>query len=508
MYRRSILADQASDQTTRKGILRWLLVILLLFVALLVLLVVLQLTESALNVWQMLERMSPGLLMIYGVGLAGFSMLLIALSSWLLRRGKSTRGASHQTEWLPEDRDAFAEALRKADEQGIETALAKQELVELDSRQQDRVFYLALFGPVSAGKSALIRAITEQADIPVDPRAGTTQTVKHYRHATDERGEWVLTDAPGILDLDEARVQLARDEARRAHLVLYVSDGELTRDQYQELGELQRLGRPLILALNKQDRYSAEELQAIIARLTVQLPGVRIVPVQAGGSEEVIRVDAQGHEQRVVRPRPPMIDDLLQQIGAILDGQGDELTRQRDESLIRLGAEKLQTATTSHRKHSAEKTVRQYTGKAMLGAMAAVSPGTDLLIQGYLGVQMVRALCETYEVRVRDVDLDGLVEQASRNVGKKMTLLLALTGNVLKAFPGVGTVTGGLTHAVAYGMIFESLGQAVMRTLEQNQSLKTTQILDDFEEKLSGNLEARATTLARIALEQLVRKGR
>jgi uncharacterized protein len=71
----------------------------------------------------------------------------------------------------------------------------------------------------------------------------------------------------------------------------------------------------------------------------------------------------------------------------------------------------------------------------------------------------------------------------------------------------VGTVTGGLTHAVAYGLIFESLGQAVLRTLEQTHSLKTTLILEDFEEKLSGNLEARATTLARIALEQFVRKG-
>ncbi|MET0026134.1 MAG: GTPase [Candidatus Thiodiazotropha sp.] len=497
-----------ADRAPAKGILRWLLVILLLFLALLILLVVLQLTESALNVWQMLEQMSPGLLVVYGLGLVSFTMLLILMSSWLLRRGKGSRNASHQTEWLPGDRDAFAESLRKADEKGIETAPAKQELAELDSRQQDPVFYLVFFGPVSAGKSALIRAISGQSDIAVDPRAGTTQAIKHYRHKADEQGEWVLTDAPGILDLDEARVQLAREEARRAHLVLYVSDGELTRDQYQELAALQSFGRPLILALNKQDRYSPEELKAIVARLSAQLPGVRIVPVQAGGSEEVIRVDAQGHEQRVVRPRPPQVDDLLREIGALLHGQRAELVRQRDESLIRLGAEKLQTATVSHRKHSAEKTVKQYTGKAMLGAMAAVSPGTDLLIQGYLGVQMVRALCETYEVRVSDMDLDDLVKQASRNVGKKMTLLLALTGNVLKAFPGVGTVTGGLTHAVAYGMIFESLGQAVMRTLEQNQSLKTAQILDDFEEKLSGNLEARATTLARIALEQLVRKGR
>ncbi|MET0065593.1 MAG: GTPase [Candidatus Thiodiazotropha sp.] len=484
------------------------MVILLLFVALLGLLVLLQLTESALNVWDMLERMSPGLLIVYVIGLMGFALLLILLSSWLLRRGKATRESSTGSEWLPQDRDAFAEALRKADEQGVETAPARAELVTLDQRQQNAIVYLAFFGPVSAGKSALIRAITGDPEIAVDPRAGTTREVRHYRFAPQDHEEWVLSDAPGILDLDLSLVQQAREEARRAHLVIYVSDGELTRDQYQELVELQGYERPLILALNKQDRYQAEDLDAIVARLSEQLTGVAIVPVQAGGHEEVIRVDAQGREQPVVRLKPPQVENLLRTIRERLDGQTDELSRQRDASLIRLGAEKLQTATAQHRLQTGEKTVRQYTRKAMLGAMAAVSPGTDLLIQGYLGAQMVRTLCELYEVRVTEMDLDALIQQASQNVGKKMTLLLALTGNVLKAFPGVGTVTGGLTHAVAYGMIFESLGQAVIRTLEQTRSLTTTQILNDFEEKLSGNLEARATALARIALEQLVRKGR
>ncbi len=490
-----------------RAVLRWLLVILLLFVALLALLVVLQLTESVLNVWQMLDQMSPGLLVVYGIGLVGFTILLILSSRWLLRRDKYRRGATPREAQLPQDREAFAEALRKADERGIETAPAQAELDELDARRQNSVYYLALFGPVSAGKSALIRAITGESDIAVDPRAGTTQVIQHYRYTSPDLGEWVLTDAPGILDLDEARVQLAREEARRAHLVVYVSDGELTRDQYRELSELQRYERPLILALNKQDRYSSAELQAIIERLSGQLSGVSIVPVQAGGSEEIVRVDPQGQEQRVVRARPPQIEGLLRAIHETLLGKASELTRQRDESLIRLGAEKLQASTVRHRQQMSEKTVKQYTRKAMLGAMAAVSPGTDLLIQGYLGVQMVRALCDHYGVGVTEMDLDGLVQQASRQVGKTLTLLLALAGNVLKAFPGVGTVTGGLAHAVAYGLIFESLGQAVLRTLEQTQSFKTTLILEDFEEKLSGNLEARATTLARIALEQLVRKG-
>ena len=159
-----------------------------------------------------------------------------------------------------------------------------------------------------------------------------------------------------------------------------------------------------------------------------------------------------------------------------------------------------------HRAQEGEALVRQYARKAMVGAMAAVSPGTDILIQGYLGVQMVRDLARLHEVKVQQADMERLVSLASEHLGQRLTLLLALTGNVLKAFPGIGTVTGGLMHAVAYGMIFEGLGKAVARTLQEDGALETRQALDYFEETISGNLEGRAKHFARLALEEFKAK--
>ena len=42
-----------------------------------------------------------------------------------------------------------------------------------------------------------------------------------------------------------------RDEALRAHVILYVCEGDLTRDQYEALRTLVDLGSPVIVALNK-----------------------------------------------------------------------------------------------------------------------------------------------------------------------------------------------------------------------------------------------------------------
>ena len=499
--------SEQQKNLSSKRIIRLLLVMLLLFLSLLILLIVLQLTESALSIWQMLDELSPGLLLLYGIGLFGFSLGIFTLSWLLLRPAKQRERKKAGRSPLPEDREAFDRALKKADEQGVDTVRAREELQELDERTRQALHYVAFFGAVSAGKSALILAFTGAEAIEVDPRAGTTRTVSHYRLKDKEKGDLIFTDAPGILDLNEEHVRLAREEARRAHLVIYVSEGELTRDQYRELIELRTFERPMMLALNKQDRYNEQELSAIIKRIGEQLPGLEVVPVLAGGSEEVIRIDAEGRQTREVRQRVPRVDELLRAIRRRVTAEADLLERRRDESLIRLGTEKLQSATISHRRERSEKLVRQYTRKAMLGAMAAVSPGTDVLIQGYLGVQMVRSLSELYEVKVREVDLEQLIESASQSVGKRMTLLLALTGNVLKAFPGVGTVTGGLTHAVAYGMIFEALGKSVVKTLDQGDVLEAPRILDNFEETMSGNLEERAKHFARLALEQIVGKG-
>ncbi|MBT2969434.1 MAG: hypothetical protein B6D72_02030 [gamma proteobacterium symbiont of Ctena orbiculata] len=490
----------------QKRLLRLLLLVALLFLSLLTLLLVLQLTESALSVWQILDQLSPVLLAVYAIGLFGFALLVTILSWLLLRPARGKHANRNMGPTLPRDREAFAEALAQADGKGVDTAEARQELRELDRRRDQLTIYVAFFGAVSAGKSALIRAITGAEGIAVDVRAGTTRQIDHYRYDEDAGVDLRLTDAPGILDVDPERVRVAREEARRAHLVIYVCDGELTRDQHRELVELQTLERPLILALNKQDRYSDQELKAILGRLRENLPDIEIIPVQAGGKEEVVRIDASGSERRELRDREARIEGLMAAIEKRIAMERETLDARRDASLVQLGGEKLHRATQAHRRQQGERLVRDYTGKAMLGAVAAVSPGTDILIQGYLGVQMVKALAALYEVKAKEVDVEHFIDLASQNLGKRMTLVLAMAGNVLKAFPGVGTVTGGLVHAVAYGLIFEGLGKAVLKTLEESGSLQTLQALDYFEEAISGDLEGRAKYFARLALEEFRKK--
>ena len=89
---------------------------------------------------------------------------------------------------------------------------------------------------------------------------------------------------------------------------------------------------------------------------------------------------------------------------------------------------------------------------------SAVAPGSDILIQGALGTGLVRELARIHGVPVRELDVEALVSRLGLTVRNTTAIVLAIAGNALKAFPGLGTLGGGMLHAIAYGLVFDSVG--------------------------------------------------
>ena len=79
-----------------------------------------------------------------------------------------------------------------------------------------------------------------------------------------------VIDTPGIGEVDgHHRGELALDAARRADLVLFVAEKDLTRTEFEALRRLHEIGKPLVFVINKKDNYTGrqqEELRASAAR--------------------------------------------------------------------------------------------------------------------------------------------------------------------------------------------------------------------------------------------------
>ncbi len=486
--------------------LRKLMAVAVIIITLLLLLFVFSATRSALDVWDRLQTLPEPLFYIY-------SALIVAgvlFSVWLVY--KLLRPSQYISEFDDEKEVSQENILKELDHAegvGMETSSLRREIEHLQERKDAGKIYVALFGNVSTGKSSIIKAVLPDAKLDISVRGGSTQEIKEYTWKSSSGDQLVLTDLPGRNEADGSLDEMAQDEAIRAQLVIYVTDSDISRSQFEDIKQLQSYGKPMIVALNKSDRFNDEEKQLIETRFaehfstdseTKQLK-IKQVFVQSGGEEEILKIYPDGREEKIIRERKADVSALAEAMQDEIDAQSDVLESLRDASVFVLVKQKLDVAKDEFRQEKAESIIKSSTRKAVFGALAAISPGSDLVIQGVLGTQMVKGLCGLYNVPVRQLDIDKLLDFSGGQMKKSAPILLAVAGNGMKAFPGIGTVTGGLTHAVAYGMIFDALGHAVNKTLQQRGKLQPAPAAITFKEMLNENLEARAKLFAKLVFD-------
>ncbi len=485
---------------------RLIRIVLALGLGLLVLLLLwglLILTETGLSVWERLDRGPDWFFWVYVLGFAGIAGVGGTLLWKLLRpRRRLAKGGERAARAV--DRESVEARMRAAEEQGLDLAEVRRELALLQRRKEAGKIQVSFFGEISCGKSSLIKALLPGAELAINVRGGTTREVRDYHWQSPGGDALILTDMPGTNEVGAGLDNLARDEALRAHVVVYVCEGDLTRSQHDDLQALIELGKPCIVVLNKTDRYRQEELSQLIERISSRL-GTRVrvdlVAVQAGGQREVLLVHPDGREETVVRDMAPRVDQLARALQQHLDTDPEVLEQLRDTSVFVLVDRRIDEAQASFRRERARAITTSYSRKAMIGAMAAVTPGSDLIIQGYLGVAMVKEITALYEVPIRQMDTEVFLQLIQKKVARTTAIMLAVAGNALKSFPGLGTLAGGIAHAAAYGMIFDALGRALAHSLESRGDLRPAQAAQVFEEQLSEDLEASARRFARLALE-------
>ncbi|MEM9171647.1 MAG: Era-like GTP-binding protein [Pseudomonadota bacterium] len=465
---------------------------------------VISLTDSTLTLWQRLQSGPVWLQVAFAIllllALVGFGYLCIKIL-----RPQPRRPAPAMPTVL--DEAALRDEMAAIDQQGMDTRAVQDELARLATHRDGESLSIAIFGEVSTGKSSLAKALLPGANMAISPLAGSTNEVARYNWHASTGAQITLTDLPGLDAVGKTFDAAMLDEARRAHAVVFVVDGDLNRQQVEALQTLRAINKPLIVTLNKADRYDDSERDAILTRLQQRLTAETdqtmpaLIVTIAGGEQRVVVADKEGHEHEQARTREADISQLVMALEELLGGDLATINALREHALLTLANEQLLRAKQRYRQQRAHQIVRDTTRKAVVGALAAVTPGTDLVIQGYLGTSMTRQLCRLYGQDARDIDIESFLDLSQSRVGKAMPVALAIAGNGLKAFPGAGTVAGGLVHSVAYGLIFDAVGRGLASTLERDETfapqIAAEAVADSFEKALKDGVRR----VARIALD-------
>ncbi len=316
-----------------------------------------------------------------------------------------------------------------------------ERLLEKLSKEQ---IHVAVFGRVSVGKSSVLNALLGEQRFSTSPLHGETKSVAIGEWTDCETAGVLLLDTPGIDEIGgEARETMAKNAARRADLVVFVIDGDLTRVEKEAIDLVASFGRPIVVAMNKADKYNSVELAELRQNITKTCAGVvepnNVVQIQARAIRDGIDVDVGELKSRLW--------DILASEGKTLAALNaslfaDDLDSQISKTILRT------------REALARQVVRSYCiGKGVAVALNPV-PVADLVAAATADATMVVHLSRVYNLPLTRHEATTLITTV---IGQLAALLgsvwaVHMLSSALKlTTAGLSTVlTAGVQGAVAY----------------------------------------------------------
>lgn len=144
--------------------------------------------------------------------------------------------------------------------------------------------FVAIVGKPNAGKSTLLNTLLGQDLSIVTPKA---QTTRHRIRGvlTAENYQLIFSDTPGIITpgykLHERMMSFVQSAFADADVILLVLDAADNHFDAERFLKLNTTNRKLVVALNKIDLSSQEEVERIIENLNNTLHPDAIVPISA-----------------------------------------------------------------------------------------------------------------------------------------------------------------------------------------------------------------------------------
>ena len=344
---------------------------------------------------------------------------------------------------------------------------------------------IVIFGEISTGKSALVNALIGRAVAEVDVQGGWTKQVwgtawegTGHRLPGLESSEIVIVDTPGINEVDGGdRAELADVTARKADLILFVTDSDLNDTEYAALVELAAVQKPIIVVFNKIDLYHEEEKNELVGMLKQRLD--QLVPedhfvLTAADPRKIEYVIEQPNGKTITEWRKPEpdVDELKSLILETLEKEGLGLIALNAAMFAADKSDRISTLRVELRNREADRVI--WTSAATKAVVVAANPLPFVDMIGGFAVDalMIASLSKVYGLPFTMVQARGLSKSISAAAGIYALGELANIGSsVFKLLTGtLGTALTLIPQGAAAGFTSYIIGNSAKYYFEHGGS--------------------------------------
>ncbi|QDU92881.1 YcjF family protein [Lignipirellula cremea] len=345
---------------------------------------------------------------------------------------------------------------------------------------------IVLVGEISTGKSALINALVGDTVAGVDVQGGWTKELGPVAWGASNfvvpglaDSSVVLIDTPGLNEVGGAdHADLAREAARRADLLLFVTDSDLNETEFTAITALASIHKPMLVVLNKMDLYSAkqrERLHEILAeRLRNIVPSSDIVATTADPREvEYVIEGADGSSREEWRKPSQKVEQLKVRILEILEREGLALMALNAAMYASDKSDRIAAIRVQLRDRAATQTIWSYAAMKAVAVGVNPMPVVDILGGSAVDVTMVLTLSHIYGLEMSWKHARGLVTSILTAAGWVMAgeAVTSVLASMFKLATGVfGTLITALPQGAAAGFGSYIVGQAAKYYFEHGAS--------------------------------------
>ena len=287
-----------------------------------------------------------------------------------------------------------------------EKGILNKEIIEFNQqllRLKDKHLRIGVYGKAGAGKSTILNALANENFFKTGILNGSSKKIRSKELIINKAilDKIELMDFPGFDICAEESKEGELKKILDLDLILFIVSGDLNRIELSRIKKFNKIGKKIILVLNKTDIWEVHEVKRIIDNIKQKLSEIPLIPIITASN-----ISGQNYQKDKV---------FLSYIKELIYKFGDIYLISNTLRTADIISMRIKECRLIKRKKEAQATIGKFA--TMKASGVALNPLLFLDVAGcfYLDTALIKELSEIYGLKIKTQSARKLIKTISIN---------------------------------------------------------------------------------------------